>query len=92
MKQITQWEAFDGEVFKTEAECKRHEREHAGAQLVGLSPEQVMKALFRDESALALADAIEVAAYQIRKARIASGERKRRRNGEAAPQGAPETP
>ncbi len=90
MKQITQWEAFDGEIFKTEAECKRHEREHAGAQLVGLSPEQVQKALIREDTALA--DAIEVAAYQIRKARIASGERKRRRNGETAPLGAPETP
>ncbi len=75
MKTITKFESFDGKVFDDEATCKRHERENAGAQLVGLTIEQVQKAITREDAALG--DAIEALASKIRQARLDAGDRKR---------------
>jgi hypothetical protein len=83
MKIVQKFEAFDGTSFDTEAECKSYEREHAGAQLVGLTGEQITAALARsDEAGIALAEAIEAVAYRIKKRRLENGDRKRRRSDE----------
>lgn len=87
MKTITRYESFDGKVFDSEAECKRHERENAGGQLVGLTAEQVQKALTREDAALG--DAIEALATKIKAARLAAGDRKR---APKQPKGEPSPP
>ncbi len=83
--------ALDGTEFASAAECKRHERDNASAQIVGLTAEQVAAAI--DRSNLDLGEAIERVGNLIATARKAAGDLKRRPRGEeAAPGLETETP
>jgi hypothetical protein len=75
--------ARDGRDFPTAAQCRVYERETCGSALVGLTEAQVEAARTRADPELA--EAIEAFGYELRKARQASGQLKRRRaNGAAA--------
>ena len=77
MKTVTKFEAFTGETFDTEAECKAHEKANVHRRFVGLTQEQVDAALSRAD--VELADAFEVVGSKISRARIAEGNLKRER-------------
>ena len=87
-EQTTTYVAFDGKRFDSATECRAYEKANAHRQLVGLTAEQVDAAIARTDTDLA--DAIEAAGDAIRKARLGSGELRRKRKGsggegEAAP-------
>jgi len=63
VKQVTQFEAFDGKRFESEAECQAHETDPAHMRLVGLTIEQVKAAIARTD--VELANAIEIVAAKI---------------------------
>jgi hypothetical protein len=67
----TVYQARDGQEFATEAECRAHERKHAGGALIGLTEDRIEAA--RQYLDIPLADAIEAFAYEIAKKRKASG-------------------
>jgi hypothetical protein len=77
-EQRTVYVARDGQEFPTEGLCRAHERQTCGAALVGLSEAQIEAA--RNGEDPDLADAIEIFGAQLRKARQASGQLKRKRN------------
>ena len=85
MKQITAFQAFDGTLHATEEDCRAHEFKDPKQALVGLTVADIEKALTRDD--VARADAIENLAYEIRKKRLAAGEK--RRGGKSAEAFAP---
>jgi hypothetical protein len=74
----TLYVARDGREFATEAACRSHERKTCGSALIGLTEAQIEAARTRDDAELA--DAIEAFGYELRKARQASGQLKRRRS------------
>ena len=80
MKQVTRFEAFDGEIFATEAECRSHEYANAHRRLVGLTLDQVNAAMARTDSELA--DAFEAVGTKIARDRRDAGELKRPRRAE----------
>ena len=69
--------ARDGRDFPTKAKCLAHERLTCGAALVGLTEVQIEAA--RTGADPELAEAIEIFGAQLRKARQAAGQLKRRR-------------
>jgi hypothetical protein len=73
--QITHYEAFDGRRFDTAKACKEHEDGSLHMRLVGLTEEQVINAINRDDADLA--DVIERIGIQIRADRRKSGDLKR---------------
>jgi|HubBroStandDraft_3_1064219.scaffolds.fasta_scaffold347709_1 hypothetical protein len=81
------WVAHDGTEFGTEAQCRAYERQNCGARLIGLTAEQIEAA--RTLADPELADAFTAFYYELRKARQASGQLKRRRrpDGPEAGQG-----
>jgi hypothetical protein len=79
MKQVTQYESFDGKRFDTEAECRSHEAGLSHMRLVGLTIEQVVAAIARTDAELALA--IEYVGAKIARARRESGDLRRERKG-----------
>jgi hypothetical protein len=81
-EQRTIYVARDGREFMSEAQCRAHERKTCGDALIGLTAAQVEAARTREDAELA--DAIEAFGYELRRARQASGQLKRRRTpGEA---------
>lgn len=85
-EQRTVYVARDGEEFRTEAQCRAHERKTCGAALIGLTEAQVEAA--RTWADPELAQAMEAFGYELRKARQAKGDFKRRRaNGPVEGQG-----
>ena len=83
MKQITQYQAFDGETFATEAECRTHEAGLSHMRLVGLTAEQVEAAIARTDPDLA--KAIEDVGAKIARVRRESGELRRTRKSSEPP-------
>jgi hypothetical protein len=87
MKEVTKvvYEAFDGEVFDTEAKCAAHERENQWRRLVGLSAQQVQSALSleRTQEGAELGEVIKTLGYQIARA-FPSGERAAKRHAAKA--------
>ena len=75
--------AFDGKTFATAEECKAYEAQHVGAQLVGLTIEQVNAAISRED--VELADAIEKVGARIAATRREGGDLRRQRKAPAAP-------
>jgi hypothetical protein len=88
MKQVTQYESFDGKRFDTEAECKTHEAGLSHMRLVGLTVDQIEAAIARTD--IELADAIEAVGAKIARARRESGDLRRERKGKT--QDAPMAP
>ncbi len=92
MELIQQWKAFDGKVFDSEAACAKHEAEFAHVKLVGLTAEQIERAmkifdLAPEERPVAdavLANALEDVGVVLQRARLAKREIKRERRGKAA--------
>ena len=86
MKTITHFQAFDGQQFDDEAECRAYEAARPELALVGLSLEEVTAALNRTDEALA--DAIEAIGARLARDRRNSGSLKRTRksNGAAEPE------
>lgn len=76
---VTQYVAFDGQRFKDAATCRAYERDNVHLQLVGLTVEQVTAAMTRTD--IELADALELVGDAIKRARLDSGELKRKRKG-----------
>jgi hypothetical protein len=74
------FEAFDGSRFTTERECLEHERSSADLLLVGLTHQDVVKAISREKSHLSIADAIENAGTTIRLARLKARDLRRASN------------
>lgn len=75
--QTTRWRTFDGREFVTEAEAEAHEKNNFSGLLVGLTAPQVTLALMRapnDKASVAIANAIERAAYLIAQKRKDAGE------------------
>jgi hypothetical protein len=90
-EQRTIFVARDGEEFATEALCRAHERKTCGAALIGLTEAKIEAA--RTGKAPELAEAIEAFGYELRKARQAAGQFKRKRpNGPAPAAGEPPQP
>jgi hypothetical protein len=81
-EQRTIFVARDGKEFKTEALCRAHERKTCCAALIGLTEAKIEAA--RTGADPELAEAIEAFGYELRKARQAAGQLKRKR-----PNGAP---
>ena len=79
MKQVVQFESFDGSRFDSEAECRSHEAGLSHMRLVGLTAEQVAAAVSRADTDLA--DAIEAVGAKIARARRESGDLRRERKG-----------
>jgi hypothetical protein len=77
-EQRTIFVARDGSEFLTEAQCRSHERKTSGDALIGLTQAQVEAARTREDPELA--EAIEAFGYELRRARQASGQLKRRRS------------
>jgi hypothetical protein len=68
--------ARDGREFPSEALCRAHERKTCGSALIGLTEAQIEAARSRADPDLA--DAIEAFGYELRKARQATGQFRRR--------------
>jgi hypothetical protein len=75
--------ARDGAEFPSETACRAHERKTCGSALIGLSEAQIEAARTRADPELA--DAIEAFGYELRRARQATGQLRRRRGNGAAP-------
>jgi hypothetical protein len=83
-EQRTIFVARDGSEFLTEPQCRAHERKTCGEALIGLTEAQVEAARTREDAELA--EAIENFGYELRKARQASGQLKRRRSPRPKPE------
>lgn len=81
-EQRTLFIARDGAEFRTAALCRAHERKTCGAALIGLTEAQVEAA--RTWADPELAEAMEAFGYELRKARQAKGDLKRRRRPNGA--------
>lgn len=76
MKTVTKYVAHDGAEFDTEAACRAHEREHAAGRLIGLTADDLEKAVTGED--VELGDAIEAYARKISIARRDRGDIRRR--------------
>ena len=81
MKPVTKFQAFTGDVFDTETECRAHEKANVNRRFVGLTLDQVEAALSRAD--VELAGAFEVVGAKIARERLADGVRKRERGAAA---------
>ena len=72
---VTRFEAFDGELFGSAAECIAYEKAAGWRQLVGLTEEQVQAGLSRENEAIA--EAFEAAGKAVVAARKSAGILKR---------------
>ncbi len=79
MKTVTAYQAFDGQRFDSESECKTHEGGLSHMRLVGLTAEDIEDAISRAN--VDLADAIEAVGAKIARARRESGDLRRERKG-----------
>jgi hypothetical protein len=87
---VTRYEAFDGEMFDTAAECNRYERDNSWHQLIGLTEERVKAAISYEDPELVLADVFETVGLKIKALRLSKGHTKinrapREANGEELP-------
>lgn len=73
--QVTMFLAFDGQKFATAQQCRDYETESIHRRLVGLTEEQVINALNRDDADLA--DVLEQVGMKIRRERQKSRELRR---------------
>jgi len=87
VKAITKYASFDGQVFETEGACRAHETANAHKLLVGLSAEEIDRAIAGDQDDLA--EALEAVGARIARARRERGDLKRRRAPKDAPAEAP---
>lgn len=76
MNLVPRYQADDGRLFETAAECIAYENRPPEARIEGLSAEQIAGAL--DRTNVRLADAIEAVAREIVKKRLADGDRRRK--------------
>lgn len=72
---VEAYQALDGSLFLSEAECLAHNLKDPKKALVGLTEEQVAAML--DRTDVARADALEAAARIVTKKRLDAGERRR---------------
>lgn len=84
----TIYQAFDGQLFDTAADCRLHEKENAHLAIVGLTLDQALAIARREDTDRA--DAVEYLGRQIEKARIAAGDLRRRPSQASEPEGDPE--
>lgn len=84
-RQAVQYIARDNTVFTVATECQAYERENLPKMLAGLAIAELTAAFAREDTELA--DLLEAAGDKIRRDRLAAGDRKRRRNGEAKAEG-----
>jgi hypothetical protein len=77
MKKITEYESFDGKRFETEAACRSHEKSNCQFLLVGLTLEDITRAM--EDGQGDIADALEVIGAKIARDRRDRGELKRKR-------------
>lgn len=83
MKTVMKFEAFDGTVFDDRKECERHEREHARTRIVGLTAEQIAGAFNpTTDDDHGLAAALEDIGVELRAARLARGDKRRKPKGD----------
>lgn len=87
---ITKYESFDGRVFDSEEECRTHEKDNLHFRLASLTSEQVLAALNREDATLA--ELFEQAGDRIKKARLASGDLKRKRQSKITETSTPAEP
>lgn len=81
MKLIGMYEAEDGKRFFSEKDCAAYEARPSVERLVGLTIEQIRAAIARNDRQLG--DAIEDVGDMIREARLAAGDkRKRKKKGD----------
>jgi hypothetical protein len=92
MKEITivAYESWDGEVFKTRAACEAHEAKSIHKRIVGLTEEQCINAINRDDCELA--EVLEKVGLMIRAARRKAGDLKRPPRAQSPPKLASATP
>ena len=83
MKQVARFQSFDGQVFETEAACRAYETANTHKLLVGLSAEEIDRAIAGDQDDLA--EALEAVGARIARARRERGDLKRRRAPKDAP-------
>lgn len=87
--QVTRYIARDGQEFTTAGACRAHEFAKLPTLLAGLTEDQVEAALQRED--VELADLMEEAGKQITQARLAAGDRRRRRKGDGPALADPES-
>jgi hypothetical protein len=83
MKQITKFVAFDDAEFATEALCRAYEATNCHRLLVGLSIEEIERAIAGDQEDVA--EALETVGTKIARARRERGDLKRKRSVKDAP-------
>jgi len=77
MKSITKFVADDGKEFDSADACRAHEEAASFEMLVGLTTDQLQRALSREDGVLA--DAIERLGRKIQAKRLEAGETRRTR-------------
>jgi len=89
MKTVMKFEAFDGTVFDDRKDCERHEREHARTRIVGLTAEQIAGAFNpTTDDDHGLAAALEDIGVELRAARLARGDKRRKPKADGVPDAA----
>ncbi len=76
---VEAYQALDGSLFLSEADCLAHNLKDPKKALVGLTEDQVAAML--DRTDVARADALEAAARIVTKKRLDAGERRRAPKG-----------
>jgi hypothetical protein len=76
MELIGKYKADDGVEFTSERECLAHEARPPAERILGVTPERLARAYSGEDGKLGAA--IEVVAREIREARLARGESKRK--------------
>ena len=67
MREVTRivYEAFDGEMFDSEAKCAAYEKDNVWKQLVGLTEDQVSAALQLHPAVARISEALVTVGYRI---------------------------
>lgn len=67
MREVTRivYEAFDGEMFDSEAKCAAYEKENVWRQIIGLTEDQVSAALQLHPAVTRISEALVTVGYRI---------------------------